>query len=353
MSSLPGELLWQRLREAGIAQGDLPDAEPGAPWFVRLMLGIAGWIGALFLFGFFGVALQELLRSAGARLFLGALLCAAAALVLRAVRHGELLGQFGFALSLAGQGLLASGFGEALRGSAAAAAALAVQQAILFLAVPGMAHRAWCALSGGYALGFALGAWGLAPFASPLLFAAFALAGMSELRHARQAPLLRAAAYGLGLAAFVSSVMDAAWMDALWFRHSASPGNAQAWTGAIAGGAVLVASAGALLRRDGVPLGSAPGALAMAGALIVAAAAAKAPGIAPATGLLVLGYANGNRVLGGLGIVALTGYLSYYYYSLHATLLDKSALLAATGIALLAARFVMQRVVPGKAARDA
>lgn len=354
MSARPDEQLWQRLREAGVAQGELPALEGAAPWFVRLMLGLAGWIGALFLFGFFGVALQELLRSASARLLLGALLCTAAAVVFRTVRHGELLGQFGLAVSLAGQGLLASGFGETLRGSpATAAAAVAAQQAILFLAVPGMAHRAWCAASSGYAIAVALGTSGLAPYASPLLLAACALAWLREFEHPRQAELVRAAGYGLGVAAFLAAAMHGTWLDLLRFRELASSGSVRFWPGAIAGGVVVLAGAAALLRREGVALGSGAGALGMAGALIVAAAAAKAPGIAPATALLVLGYANGNRVLTGLGVASLIGYLSYYYYSLHATLLEKSALLAAAGIALLVARFAMQSVLPGEGERDA
>jgi uncharacterized membrane protein len=79
----------------------------------------------------------------------------------------------------------------------------------------------------------------------------------------------------------------------------------------------------------------------------------KAPGIAPATTILVLGYAHGNRPLAGFGVIAMIAYLSHYYYSLQATLLEKSALLAAAGIALLIARFAIQRAWPEKEAGDA
>lgn len=351
MSSPPRDELWERLRAAGVAQGEPPEAPGEAPWFVRLMLGIAGWIGAAFLLGFFGVALAHLLRSPGSQLALGALLCAAVAVALRAVRHGDLLGQFALAVSLTGQALMASGLEDAL-GMPSAAGAVAAQQAILFVMISGTVHRTWCAFSGGYALVIALHAWGLAPFAGPLLLAASALAWLRELEHPREAGLLRAAGYGLGVAAFLASLGGGAWIGALWLRDPLAPGAAGLWS-AIAWGVVVLAAAAALLRREGVPLASADGALAMAGALIVAAAAARAPGIAPATGLLVLGYANGNRVLAGLGIAALIGYLAHYYYSLHATLLVKSQLLAAAGIALLAARYAMRRLSSGRQARDA
>ncbi len=339
--------LWTRLREAGLVQGEPPAEEAQAPWFVRLMLGIAGWIGALFLFAFFGMALQEMLRSAGARMFLGALLCGLVAVVFRAARPGELVAQFGLALSLAGQALLATGIAESMRSSAAgAAAAVAVQQAILFFAVPGIVHRVWCAASAGTALAFALGQWGFAGYAMPLLSAAFAVASLREMASGRQLQLLRAAAYGLGIAACLAVPMQGRGLDLLWARGTPAASDGQWGASALFAGVVVLAGAAALLRREGVPLASRLGLLAMTGALIIAAAAAKAPGIAPASALVVLGYANGNRVLGGLGIAALVGYLSYYYYSLQATLLEKSMLLAVAGLALLVARLAMQRAVP-------
>lgn len=352
MSALPGDALWRRLREAGIAQGELPPQEAQAPWFVRLMLGVAGWIGALFLFGFFGVALQELLRSTAARLFLGALLCGGAAIVFRSGRQGELVSQFGFAVSLAGQALLASGLGEGLRSPESAALAIALQQAILFLAVPSAAHRVWTSASGGCALAFALGRWGVAPLATAGLTAAFAAASLREIADARHASLVRSAAYGLGVAAFVGALMHGSWSDLLWGRPAAPRVPASLWMWVLASAAVVLGAA-ALLRREGVALASRTGALAMAGALVVAAASAKAPGLAPASALLVLGHANGNRVLAGFGVLALIGYLAYYYYSLQATLLEKSALLGATGLALVLAWLVMRRLLPVEAPRDA
>ena len=96
-----------------------------------------------------------------------------------------------------------------------------------------------------------------------------------------------------------------------------------------------------LLLREVVQPASSTGWRILAAAGILALANLKAPGFAPATLILLLGYSNGNRILSGLGVVALLGYLSFYYYSLEATLLHKSALMAATGCALLAARLIL------------
>ena len=68
--------LWQRLTDAGLANGPLPERSGSvSPWFVRAMLGIAGWIGALFLLGFVGVGLAFVFRNEAAALFVGALCC--------------------------------------------------------------------------------------------------------------------------------------------------------------------------------------------------------------------------------------------------------------------------------------
>jgi len=47
--------------------------------------------------------------------------------------------------------------------------------------------------------------------------------------------------------------------------------------------------------------------------------------------ILLIGFSRGNRTLFGLGVVALLGYLSYFYYALQATLLVKSMMLAGSG----------------------
>jgi len=69
--------------------------------------------------------------------------------------------------------------------------------------------------------------------------------------------------------------------------------------------------------------------------------------------IVLLGFANGNRVLVGLGIASLLFYVSGYYYLLDATLLVKSGVLAATGAVLIAARWLVLNVVMPKERADA
>ncbi|MEW5722117.1 MAG: DUF4401 domain-containing protein [Thermodesulfobacteriota bacterium] len=76
------------------------------------------------------------------------------------------------------------------------------------------------------------------------------------------------------------------------------------------------------------------------------------PGLLAAVGLLVLGYAQGDKALLGLGCLFLPLFLAVYYYDLDVTLAYKSWVLAGSGLLLLLARFVAGRRPWAKEARE-
>jgi uncharacterized membrane protein len=69
--------------------------------------------------------------------------------------------------------------------------------------------------------------------------------------------------------------------------------------------------------------------------------------------VMMLGYAAGARVLLGIGVIALLAWLSHYYYSLQATLLAKSGVLAASGAALIALWLGIRLLLPRQAVQGA
>jgi hypothetical protein len=361
MSSFDRAALWARLREAALVEGDAPPPKPlQAPWFVRTMLGIAGWIGALFLLGFVAVGLDALIDTPAAWTVSGALVCAGAVLLFRQGFDNDFLDQFAFATSLAGQGMIVMGLDELVkwtdpRGSLAIVAILmAAVQAILFFLAPDFLHRVWTAWTCGIALTVALASWYLHPYAPALLTAALLWVWLAEIGYPRQGARLRPGGYGLTLAAMTAELLRKLTETPFWTNEEAVKLQMlHLWLGAAAGGAALVWAVFRLIRREGVPVDSAPGRIALAAALILAAASLWAPGLAPMIAILVVGYANGNRVLTGLGILGLLGYLSYYYYSLEMTLLQKSALMVGVGAALLLARLALHRWWPEPEAIEA
>lgn len=81
-----------------------------------------------------------------------------------------------------------------------------------------------------------------------------------------------------------------------------------------------------------------------AATLLLCLVSLEARGLITAVIILLLGYANSNRVLMGLGIISLLVYISSYYYLLDTTLLNKSFSLTAIGAILLALRWLMMRM---------
>ena len=352
MSEASTSALWARLRQAGVVAGEAPaEAVTVTPWYIRTMLGIGGWIGAMFLLGFVGAGFAFVMESPIAALILGALLCAAATFMFRTWPESDFLEQFALAVSIAGQALLAVGLSRLLQSQGALfALVFAVVQAGLFRLVPNFLHRVLTAGVGAGALVHALNLWGFSPYTQALVFAGFGWAWLNEFRLPGRDQQMRALGYGLTLMVIFGLVTRSS--TELW-RVVAMTDGVGVFGGAYGfwiGNALLAALTlwvvWRLLARQGVARDSGAGLAALAGALVVGLVSLKAPGLGVTVTMLLLGYANGNRVLAGLGIVSLLAYWSYYYYSLEITLLQKSALLVCAGIVLLAARLAMKRGWP-------
>lgn len=339
--------LWRCLADAGLVQGERPPVPLEPPWFVRLLLGFAGWLAALFLLGFVSTAMSWLLDSEMASIVAGLLLCGAAWLMFRTTAVNAFATQFALALSFAGQALFALGvFGTLGRSQGLAEPWLwvALQQAVLLAVMPSAVHRLWSAFAAATALYLALRDGAPAFLAPALMLAAAAWAWLHELRWPRISAVLRPAAYGLVLALIFVELAAGLFRPAIGL--DATPPGRRTW-GQLLNGAVLLAVVWVLLRRSGVRWPGKASVTLLAGALVVVLVSLAAPGIAAGTCLLLLGYAHGNAVLAGLGGAALLLYAAGYYYELDVTLLVKSQALAATGAALLALRWVLLRWLPG------
>lgn len=349
MSRVERTALWNHLKEAALVEGELPvDPEVTPPWSVRIMLGVAGWIGALFLFGFVALGLGFVLESAFASLFIGALLCVAAAGLFHGSFQNDFIHQFGFAVSVAGQVLVLVGLIIQSKGSIEVVALMMmVVEAILFLLNPNFLHRLWCAIGAGFALFFVLSRFGYGSYASALLIGICTVTWLNEFRYVAWGDQIRALGYGSALIAVMTLLfLEGPMMGTLSRvgRTASTAGTAAppAWIGNALVGAVLI---GTLLKVSGkAALGA--GRMPTAGAAILAALSLKAPGVGLTATILFVGYAHSNRVLAGLGIFSLLSYLSFYYYNLQITLLEKSILLVCSGAALLAVRVLLKRDWP-------
>ncbi len=344
------EKLWARLAAAGLVIGEKPPrrTEQQSPWFVRVMLGFAGWIGALFLLGFVGMSLQFVFRSSTASLFVGAGLCTGAAFLFRAAQGKDFAVQFGLAMSFAGQALFIYGLMDIFRlGNGVRYLSVMVFESFLAAVIMNAIHRVVCAFAAAVSLCFALSSLGVPYIAPAILTAGLAVVWLNELTWADRGQLVRAVGYGLVLAAMYMNgallMHTYIWLGGM-ANISPAVGRFFHWAGIILNSAVFLFVVLRLFNREGIGLDDRLVQVALVAAVVIAGASFKAPGIIVGLVIVLLGFANGNSVLTGLGIFALIAYLSHYYYQLQATLLIKSASLAATGMVLLVTRFVINSV---------
>lgn len=349
--------LWARLADAGLVEGEQPPTSAAAsPWYVRAMLGAAGWIGALFLTAFIAAGFYFIMESAGSAIVAGLILCGGAYLLFMRFDGNDFVEQFALAISLLGQVMLGIGLAQLLeKQEAAFYLALAAVEAMLVLAVPNFLHRVLAAAGAAVALALAINALQLHGLTAPILCAGLAWIWLEPARWAAGGKLWRPIGYGLVIALLLVETFRLAG-GPYWFGMATEKPGWIALHGPLIGrgftAALLVGVAFVLARREGFAANSGTTRAALGAALAIGLVSLGAPGFASALIVLLLGFAAGNRLLLALGILSLLGFVSHFYYSLHATLLEKSGLLALTGILLLGAWFLLRRHAPAPAAKE-
>jgi len=337
--------VWTDLRDAGLVTGDCPGVpDRSSPWYVRTMLGVAGWIGALFLLGFVGAGLEFVFKSGVAGLLVGGLCCGGAYFIFHSLPRNDLATQAGLATSLAGQVMFIFGLHETLGSDGTSPAFLlvvAIFEGVLALLLANFVHRVWSAMAASIAFIFAMNLLGLFGFGPGFVAAAVAVLWIDEHRFASNGGLWRAIGYGLTFALLLPRTAF------LWeiFARSQSPVLNLPWTRWVASflfPVVLVFVVNKLLVRYGASPSGKTGMAVRLAAVAVAIASFNAPGISSALIVLLLGFACGNRVLLGVGMAGLLGYLSYFYYLMQSTLLTKSLVLMGTGAVLVVLWTVMR-----------
>lgn len=84
---------WQRLQRARLVEGDAPrDDQPH--WSSRFLLGMVGWIAALFLLFFLFMSFSQLTRDADSALLMGVVLMVIAFCLNRFATRSDLWDQF-------------------------------------------------------------------------------------------------------------------------------------------------------------------------------------------------------------------------------------------------------------------
>lgn len=313
-----------------------------APWYVGLLAGLAAWLAAVLLIGSTLIVLQG--DSPAVAAVTGLLLLGSAILLLR--RSGVFAGQLGLALSLAGQGMLvlaAARFGglDIWHHRPPALAALVLAGGMLAVPATG-GHRLMCALillaAGAALIGF--NAW-LAGYGLLLAVAAVWIwLWRRRWAGSRRAALYRASAGAATVLALgLPIITQQHWLASFGAPIDQRMAFMLSWLYPLGAGALLLGVVLYLVRQRKASLRIA----AITWALLLGGLGLQAPGLLVAAALWLALFHACERiwaVLVGMGALL---YLGNFYYSLHISLLHKSALLMISGLVLLGLRWFLLR----------
>lgn len=339
---------WAILRENGCVDGEAPEGEDFAsPWFVKALLAFSGWLAAIFLLGFIGVAFEFILKNGPASCTVGLVLVGCGFALLR-MEDNDFVGHLGLAVSLAGQALAVYGIYEITgHHEMRVWLFLALLQCVLAALMPNEVHRVVSSMVGALAFSMAFSDQGILPVISAAVMLGASFCWLHEFHYPNRMNQIRAMGYGLVLALMALECTTLFGNRVLGnsFGHSHTGFWSHPWFGEGLMGAVAVTVVWTLLRRYKQPVNGRLSILALVGTVFLCAVSINVKGLIVGMFILCLGFYGSNSTLLGLGMVSLIVSMSSYYYLLDATLLEKSLSLFLTGLFLLCVRWVTSRII--------
>ena len=332
-------------------------SEAPSPWFISLLFGMSGILASLFFIGFLTLLLDNtgLLDSTLAVFIIGGILSGIGGFLFYNARsrHSPFWSSLAFAITLAGQGyiayaLLASEIAEPLN-----IVLLLLVQLLMTVAIANFIYRLLSATLALSCLFYLLNYYHLSEVSLGLLALITSVTHLQRYRLAAFIPtkwrmnaleITNAIGYASAYVLLSVSVYFIAAEYGNSFDSLDSYGEAFSYNYYLAQGLLTLASLYAaylILKRYHIKLLSAAGLLISAAIVLLGIMSIYVSGLLATSLIIIIATANSQRVLLGLGIIALVGYIFWYYYQLDTSLLVKSASMLVIGIALLLLRWVL------------
>jgi uncharacterized membrane protein len=288
------------------------------PWYVSLLLGASGWLAGGFML--IVVALTLKLESQAVLVLCGLILIAAAFGLYKVGREGAFVTQIALAFSIAGQVTLVVGFGS--HGIATRALIMFLVQTCLVWIMPNTLQRTLSALLACIALAIAV-RYGL--------FSDAYHRGNSD--DASPTHVYALAGWGLAWLPIAALIVYLIRSEPQWMARRVQAIVRPALSGLIAGLAFGTLSSHPFEMFEGSSRNVVDSSLALWPLLSSLAA----------MGSVAAGFALKSRALMGASLVGAILHISHFYYALGSTLLLKSAIMAAMGLAFLGMAYAFRR----------
>lgn len=325
-----------------------------SPWFISLLFGFSGVFASLFFIGFLTLILDNtgLLDSTLALFIIGAILSVSGGFLFynARLRHSAFWNSLAFAVTLAGQGyiayaLLASEITEPL-----SIVLLFLVQLLMTVVIPNFVYRLLSATLALVCLLYLLNYYHLSEVSLGLLALITSVTHLQRYtlavfipRKWRMNALEIMSAMGYA-SAYVLLSISVYFIAAEYGNSLNNYGEAFSYNYYLAQGLLTLASLYAaylILKRYQVKLRSIAGLLISAAILLLGIMSIYVSGLLATSLIIIIATANSQRVLLGLSVIALLGYIFWYYYQLDTSLLVKSVSLFVIGIALLLLRWLL------------
>ena len=325
-----------------------------SPWFISLLFGMSGILASLFFIGFLTLLLDNtgLLDSTLALFIIGGILSVIGGFLFynARIRHSPFWNSLAFAITLAGQGyiayaLLASEITEPL-----SIVLLFLVQLLMTVVIPNFVYRLLSATLALVCLLYLLNYYHLSEVSLGLLALITSVTHLQRYRLAAFIPtkwrmnaleIMSAIGYA---SAYVLLSISVYFIAAEYGNSLNNYGESFSYNYYLAQGLLTLASLYAaylILKRYQVKLRSTAGLLISAAIVLLGIMSIYVSGLLATSLIIIIATANSQRVLLGLSVIALVGYIFWYYYQLDTSLLVKSVSLFVIGIALLLLRWLL------------
>ncbi len=341
--------LWSVLSDADIVSANShPPSESldnsDSPWYVKTLLGLSGWVAALFLFLFIGFLFESLTNSFVKSSITGIVLLLVAFIILR-IPKNEFFEHLGLAISMAGQGFLIFTvfYFNKTAFNLTPWLLVALLNVTLAVIMPSFVHRVLSACFAVFTASIGLYSIGLDYFFLSVVLLLVTFLWLNEFRYPKHIKKIQAIAYGLVLGLII--IESFAWFENKVHFFMPQYDNLLPWLTPWMAETIAVLTlwyvVWQLLVRSNQSLSGKVALSAFAAALLFSVVSLFSASVTTGMVILILGFAASNRVLQGLGVVFLLYYVSTYYYYLEITLLEKSITLFVLGLVLLLMRWLL------------
>lgn len=368
MSNHPNDSLLQ-LQQLGLIDATInnktlasADAHDSMPWFLHLFFGSSGVLASLLFIGFLSLLLAETgaLDSAIGLFMIGAILSAAGFLLFKTkhIRTSTFMSSLAFALSVAGQlyiafALFFNGFFRMFISGLALPLEvwlfLFIQVLMTFI-VPSFIYRLLSSLVALGCIIYLLNFYNLPEVSVGLIALLVTITHLQRFSILKRVSCVwhRNMSDVIGAVGYASAIMllsISVYFIAAEYGHDfGSYKQGFHYNYYLAQGLLTLASLYAtvlILRRYAVKLLSTTGIIIFCATAILGVMSVYVSGLLATCLIIVIATANSQRVLLGLGVFALVGYIFWYYYQLDTSLLLKSTSMLIIGIGILLMRWLL------------